>query len=69
MREIESCIGSTSRRKLLSISLYQHNRKYGDDHRKFKPEEELVTADKVSGKVNSDVTPYRNMRNSCIVSL
>ena len=30
------------------------NRKYGVDHRKFKPEEELVTADKVSGNDMSD---------------
>ena len=32
------------------------------DHRKFKPEEELVTADKVSGNDNSDVITHRDMR-------
>lgn len=31
------------------------NRKYGVDHRKLKPEEELVTADKVSG---NDISNY-----------
>ena len=30
------------------------NRKYGVEHRNFKPEEDLVTADKVSGKGISD---------------
>ena len=32
------------------------NRKYGVDHRKLKPEEELVTADKVSGNDISAVS-------------
>ena len=38
------------------------NRKYGVDHRKLKPEEVLVTADKVSGNDNSDVITHRDMR-------
>lgn len=33
------------------------NRKYGVDHRKFKPKEELVTADKVLG---NDISDYIN---------
>ena len=70
MREKVSCRGASSREQLLSISFYQHPRKYGVDHRKLKPEEELVTADKVSGKDGSDATTYRNIGNSrCIVSL
>ena len=54
MRERVSCRGIPSE---------EHNLgKYGEDHRKLKPEEVLVTADKVSGNDNSDVITHRDMR-------